>query len=202
MSGLQIKLCGFTRADDARVAVEEGADLIGLVLWAPSPRAVAVEDARRVREVVPAGIPLVGVFVDEQPETIDELVAAIGLDRVQLHGAEPTAEILRHGSRVLRGVRGGDASAVPPGVPVVFDGRFSHTASRDELETHWAAARALGAERLVLLAGGLDADNVADAILAASPYGVDCARGIEQAPGIKDHDRLRRFVAAARGAGT
>jgi phosphoribosylanthranilate isomerase len=200
MSALQIKLCGFTRADDARVAVAEGADLIGLVLWAPSPRAVAVDDARRVREVVPAGIPLVGVFVDEQPETIDELVAGIGLDRVQLHGAEPAAEILRHGERAFRGIRDGDASAVPPGVPVVFDGPFSHSASRDELEAHWAAARALGDERLVLLAGGLDADNVADAVRASRPYGVDCARGIEAAPGIKDHDRLRRFVAAAREA--
>jgi phosphoribosylanthranilate isomerase len=202
MSRLQIKLCGLTRAEDARVAVAAGADLIGLVLWAPSPRSVDLAGARRVREVVPSGVPLVGVFVDEEPETIDELVAEIGLDRVQLHGAEPISEILRHGARALRGVRDGDASAVPPGVPVVFDGPFSKVASRDELEAHWASARALGAERPVLLAGGLDPENVADAVRAARPHGVDTARGTERSPGIKDHDRLRRFVAAAREAET
>jgi phosphoribosylanthranilate isomerase len=202
MTPLQIKLCGFTRPDDARVAVAEGADMIGLILWTSSPRAVAHDDARRIREVVPAGVPLVGVFVDEEPDTLDELVAGIGLDRVQLHGAEPRAEILRHGERALRGVRDGDASAVPDGVPVVFDGPFSHTASRDELEAHWAAAHALRDQRHVLLAGGLDAGNVADAVRAARPYGVDTARGIESSPGIKDHDRLRRFVAAAREADT
>lgn len=197
---LQIKLCGFTRPGDARVAVAEGADMIGLILWAPSPRAISRSDARRVREVVPEGVPLVGVFVDEEPATIDELVREIGLDRVQLHGAEPDAEILRHGARVLRGVRDGDASAVPEGVPVVFDGPFSHTATEDELESHWAAARTLQQERPVLLAGSLDPDNVAAAVRAARPYGVDCARGFETSPGIKDHDRLRRFVAAAREA--
>jgi phosphoribosylanthranilate isomerase len=200
MTPLQIKLCGFTRPEDATLAVQEGADLIGVILWAPSPRAVDRDGARRVREAVPDGVPLVGVFVDEEPDTIDELVAAIGLDRVQLHGSEPVSEILRHGARAFRGVRDGDASAVPAGVPVVFDGPFSHSATRDELEAHWAAARTVGAERSVLLAGGLDPDNVADAVHAARPYGVDCARGIEVAPGIKDHDRLRRFVAAAREA--
>jgi phosphoribosylanthranilate isomerase len=197
---LQIKLCGFTRPEDARVAVAEGADMIGLILWSPSPRAVVTADARRVREVVPEGIPLVGVFVDEEPGTIDELVDEIGLDRVQLHGAEPDAEILRHGARALRGVRDGDASGVPAGIAVVFDGPFSHTATRDELESHWAAARALQDARPVLLAGSLDPGNVADAVRAARPYGVDCARGIESSPGIKDHDRLRRFVAEAREA--
>jgi phosphoribosylanthranilate isomerase len=202
MSALQIKLCGFTRPEDARIAVSEGADMIGVILWSPSPRAITRDDARRVREVVPAHVPLVGVFVDEEPETIDDLIACIGLDRVQLHGAEPRDEILRHAGRVLRGVRDGDASSVPEGVPVIYDGPFSHSATRAELEAHWAAARTLGRERRVLLAGGLDPDNVADAVRAARPFGIDSARGIESSPGIKDHDRLRRFVAAAREADT
>jgi phosphoribosylanthranilate isomerase len=202
MTPLRIKLCGVTRPEDARMAVEQGADMIGLILWAPSPRAVGRDDARRVREVVPAHVSLVGVFVDEQPETVDELIDAIGLDYVQLHGGETEAEILRHGPRAIRGVRDGDVRAVPEGVPVVFDGPFSHTASRAELESHWASARTLQAERPVLLAGSLDHRNVADAIRAARPYGVDTARGIESSPGVKDHDRLRRFVAAAREADT
>jgi phosphoribosylanthranilate isomerase len=200
MSAVRVKLCGFTRPEDARLAVAEGADLIGLILWAPSPRAIDRDGARRVREVVPAHVPLVGVFVDEEPETIDELVEEIGLDHVQLHGREPLSEIERHGDRAFRGVRDGDASAVPAGVPVVFDGPFSHDAARAELEAHWAAARTLAATHPVLLAGGLDPENVADAIRAARPYGVDVARGIELSPGIKDHDRLQRFVAAVREA--
>jgi phosphoribosylanthranilate isomerase len=200
MTRLQIKLCGMTRPEDATLAVQEGADLIGVILWAPSPRAVDRDGARRVREAVPDGVPLVGVFVDEEPETIDELVAGIGLDRVQLHGSEPVSEILRHGPRAFRGVRDGDASGVPDGVPVIFDGPFSRSATRDELEAHWASARRAGADHPLLLAGSLDPENVADAVRAARPYGVDCARGIEAAPGIKDHDRLRRFVAAAREA--
>jgi phosphoribosylanthranilate isomerase len=200
MTPLQIKLCGFTRAEDASLAVAEGADMIGVVLWAPSPRASDRDGARRIREVVPEGIPLVGVFVDEQPDTVDALIAEIGLDRVQLHGSETLDEILRHGPRAVRGVRDGDASAVPSGVPVVFDGPFSRTATRAELESHWQAARELGRERQVLLAGGLDPDNVGDAVRAARPYGIDAARGVERSPGIKDHDRLRRFVAAAREA--
>jgi phosphoribosylanthranilate isomerase len=202
MSALQIKLCGFTRPEDARVAVSEGADMIGVVLWSPSPRAITRDGARRVREVVPADVPLVGVFVDEEPDTIDDLIARIGLDRVQLHGAESREEVMRHGDRAFRGVRDGDASSVPEGVPVIFDGPFSHSASRAELEAHWASARTLGRERHVLLAGGLDPDNVADAVRAARPFGIDSARGIESSPGIKDHDRLRRFVAAAREADT
>jgi phosphoribosylanthranilate isomerase len=85
-------------------------------------------------------------------------------------------------------------------MPVVFDGPFSREATRAELEAHWAEARLVAARRPVLLAGGLDPANVGDAVRAARPQGVDTARGIETSPGIKDHDRLRRFVAAAREA--
>jgi phosphoribosylanthranilate isomerase len=194
----RVKVCGVTRPDDARVAVAAGADLIGMILWSPSPRSTDVEGARRVRQEVPSSIPLVGVFVDEDPDRIEEIAAEVGLDRVQLHGAEPAAVVRRFGERVLRGVRDGDASAVPPGVTVVYDRGFGEHPGEAELAAHWAAARALGAERPVLLAGALDESNVAAAIAAAQPYGVDVARGTESSPGIKDHDRLRRFLAAAK----
>ena len=201
MSALQIKLCGFTRPEDAAVAVAEGADLIGVILWAPSPRAVDPDGARRVREVVPDAVPLVGVFVDEEPETIDELVAGIGLDRVQLHGcgAAPrrscatAPRVPRRARRRCERRAGGRARRVRR---AVLAARPRAPSSR---RTGQRRAR-LGGERAVLLAGGLDPDNVADAVRAARPYGVDCARGIELSPGIKDHDRLRRFVAAAREA--
>jgi phosphoribosylanthranilate isomerase len=196
----RVKICGVTSAADAAVAVEAGADLVGMILWAPSPRAARLEEARRVREVVPPGIELVGVFVDEEAGRIDELCELIGLDRVQLHGSEPAAFVRRFGERAIRGVRDGDLDDVPPGVPVVYDRRFGETPTPGELEAHWAAARAAAQERRVLLAGALHAENVAQAIAAAKPFGVDVARGVESAPGIKDHDLVRRFVAAAKGA--
>ena len=111
-----VKICGVTRPEDAAVAVGAGADMIGVIFWARSPRSVSEEQARAVREVVPACVPLVGVFVDERPERMDELIERIGLDRVQLHGKEPRALVERYGKRAIRGVRDGNLSDVPAGV--------------------------------------------------------------------------------------
>jgi len=196
-----VKICGVTRAEDAAVAVAAGADMIGIVFWAPSPRAATEEQARRVRAAVPAGVPLVGVFVDEDPERIDELVEAAGLDRVQLHGAEPRALIERYGERAIRGVRDGDVSGVPDGVPVIYDRPWGETRDIEALYAHWRLASKLVAGRRLLLAGRLDPDNVAQAVREVRPYGVDCASGVESSAGIKDHERVRRFVAAAKEAG-
>jgi phosphoribosylanthranilate isomerase len=142
----------------------------------------------------------VGVFVDEDPDLVAELADELRLDRVQLHGSEPPAVVERFGARALRGVRDGDASEVPAGVPVVFDRAFGEQPSPEAHRAHWAAARELGRGRAVLLAGALDAGTVAEAVRQAAPYGVDTARGVESAPGIKDHEAIRRFVEAAKGA--
>jgi phosphoribosylanthranilate isomerase len=196
-----VKICGVTRAEDAAAAVAAGADMIGVVFWAPSPRAAGEEQARRVREVVPAGVPLVGVFVDEDPLRIDELVVSVGLDRVQLHGAEPRELIERYGARAIRGVRDGDVSGVPPGVPVIYDRPWGETRDIEALYAHWRLASGLVAGRQLLLAGRLDPFNVAQAVREVRPYGIDCASGVESAAGIKDHERVRRLVAAAKEAG-
>jgi phosphoribosylanthranilate isomerase len=196
----KLKICGLTNAEDARVAVAAGADLAGVILWEPSPRACTVDGARAVREAIPEGVELVGVFVDERPERIEELVELLGLDRVQLHGRESVDELRRFGEGTLRGIRDGDVSGVPAGVPVVYDRGFGEQPSDEALEEHWEAARAIGAERPVLLAGALHAGNVARAIAAARPFGVDVARGVERSPGFKDHDAVRRFAAAAKEA--
>src|SRR5689334_20443719 len=152
---LTVKVCGLTSPGDAEVAVAAGADLCGVILWEPSPRACTVEGARRVREVVPPGIDLVGVFVDERPERVEELISLLGLDRVQLHGRESVEELRRFGAQTLRGIRDGDVSGVPADVPVVYDRGFGSHPGDEELQAHWSAARALTAERTVLLAGAL-----------------------------------------------
>jgi len=196
-----VKICGVTRAEDAAVAVAAGADMIGLVFWPHSPRMATEEQARSVREVVPGSVPLVGVFVDEDPARMDELVETIGLDRVQLHGAEPRALVEHYGARAIRGVRDGDVSDVPPGVPVIYDRPWGETRDIEALYAHWRLASRLVADHPLLLSGRLDPDNVAQAVREVRPYGVDCASGVESAAGIKDHERVRRLVAAAKEAG-
>ena len=196
-----VKICGVTRPEDAAVAVAAGADMIGVILWAPSPRAVGEEAARRVREAVPADVPLVGVFVDEDPGRIDELAESIGLDRIQLHGSEPRELIERYGERAIRGVRNGDVTGIPAGVPVIYARPWGETRDIESLYAHWRLASTLVAARPLLLAGKLDPENVAQAVREVRPYGVDCASGVESAAGIKDHERVRRFVAAAKEAG-
>jgi phosphoribosylanthranilate isomerase len=195
-----VKICGVTRAEDAAVAVAAGADMLGVVFWAPSPRCASEAQARRVREAVPAGVELVGVFVDEHPDRIDELVEEIGLDRVQLHGAEPRALVERYGARAIRGVRDGDLSDVPSGVPVIYDRPWGETRDVEALYAHWRAASGLVADWNLLLAGRLDPGNVAQAVREVRPYGIDCSSGVESAAGVKDHERVRRLIAAAKEA--
>jgi phosphoribosylanthranilate isomerase len=195
-----VKICGVRLPEDAAAAVAAGADMIGVVFWAPSPRCASEQQARRVREAVPSSVPLVGVFVDEDPERMDELVEAVGLDRVQLHGSESRVLVERYGARAIRGVRNGDLSVVPPGVPVIYDRPWGETRDIEALYAHWRAASLLVADWPLLLAGRLDADNVAQAVAEVRPYGVDVASGVESAAGIKDHERVRRFVAAAKEA--
>ena len=195
-----VKICGVTRPEDAAVAVEAGADMIGVIFWPGSPRCASEEQARAVREAVPAGVRLVGVFVDERPQRIDELIESIGLDRVQLHGKEPRALVERYGERAIRGVRDGDLSVVPPGVPVIYDRPWGETRDVEALYAHWRAASGLVDDWNLLLAGRLDPDNVAQAVREVRPYGVDCASGVESSAGIKDHEKVRRLVAAAKEA--
>ncbi len=137
-----------------------------------------------MREAVPAGVPLVGVFVDEDPERIDELVEIAGLDRVQLHGSEPLALIERYGGRAIRGVRDGDVSGVPAGVPVIYDRPVGRDAR------HRVALRALAAReharrrpRSCCSPAGSTPTTSAQAVREVRPYGVDCASGVESAAG-------------------
>jgi phosphoribosylanthranilate isomerase len=195
-----VKICGVTRPEDAAVAVEAGADMIGVIFWPGSPRCASEEQARAVRAAVPAGVRLVGVFVDERPQRIDELIESIGLDRVQLHGKEPRALVERYGERAIRGVRDGDLSVVPPGVPVIYDRPWGETRDVEALYAHWRAASGLVDDWNLLLAGRLDPDNVAQAVREVRPYGVDCASGVESSAGIKDPEKVRRLVAAAKEA--
>jgi phosphoribosylanthranilate isomerase len=194
-----VKVCGVNRPDDLAVAIEAGADLIGFILVDWSPRAITRAAAAELATQVPAGIGRVGVFVDTDPATVTAVAEELALDYVQLHGSEPEAVVGSFGSRAIK------AHRLPKdgelyGATILLDRHFDAAPTADELHEHWALARELGADRRVLLAGALDATNVAAAIRAARPWAVDGVRGTESAPGVKDHDRIRAFVKAAKEA--
>lgn len=194
-----VKICGLTRPADVDAAVEAGADLIGLIFAAWSPRAVTAEAAPALLERVPEGVATVGVFVDEAPARVAEVRAALGLDWVQLHGSEPAELVERFDGHAIKAFR---LPLQDPshGEPILLDRAFHSEPTDAELAEHWDAARLLGASRRVLLAGALRVDNVGAAVRAARPWAVDGVRGTESAPGIKDHELVRAFVRAAKEA--
>jgi phosphoribosylanthranilate isomerase len=194
-----VKVCGVNRADDLAVAVEAGADLIGFILVDWSPRAVTREAAASLADQVPAGVGRVGVFVDEDPATVAAIADELALDFVQLHGSESPEVVAAFGGRAIKAHRLPKPGDIY-GTTVLLDRHFHSEPTPDELCAHWAFARDVGAQRRVLLAGALDAGNVAQAIITAQPWAVDGVRGTESAPGVKDHERIRAFVRAAKEA--
>ena len=183
---MMVKVCGITRREDALAAAEAGASAIGFIFYPQSPRYVAPERAAGLGE----GLDMwkVGVFVDEAPAAIEAVMRAAHLDVAQIYGGDVIA-----GTRVWRAFRmteawgwRGEAEAI------LLDGEKSG-ASFD-----WSLARRAAGK--VIVAGGLDASNVAEAIRIAEPWGVDASSKLESAPGIKDHDKVRAFVKAAREA--
>jgi phosphoribosylanthranilate isomerase len=194
-----VKVCGLNRADDLAVAIEAGADLVGFIFVDWSPRRLRREDAPALAERVPAGVARVGVFVDADPDLVEAIAGELALDHVQLHGTEPPAVVDRFGARAIK------AHRLPVdgelyGATILLDRSFHATPTAAELDEHWRLARALGRERRVLLAGSLDASNVASAIAVAQPWAVDGVRGTESEPGVKDHAKIRAFVRAAKEA--
>lgn len=196
-----VKVCGTTSEEDALLAVAMGADAVGFI-FAPSPRQVSPGIVSDIVKRLPPEILAVGVFRDEAPTRVVEIVNSCGLKGAQLHGHETTeqAHYVRErvpfliqafgaGDPALSRARDYGADAVmldsaSPGSGQVFD---------------WTLAEVPDGVRL-LLAGGLTADNVADAIAQTHPWGVDVATGVEASPGHKDPVKLRTFVAAAKAA--
>lgn len=193
-----VKVCGITNAEDARAAVEAGAGALGFNFYPRSPRYLSAAGAAEITAGVPAGVLKVGVFVNETPERVAEIVREAGLDVAQLHGDEG-ADGVPPGVRVWKAFRVGEgfsleqleafpAEAFLLDTPTELYGGSGHTFD-------WS--RASGAERRILLAGGLDESNVREAIAVAHPWGVDACSRLESAPGKKDYGRMARFIAAA-----
>lgn len=190
---MMVKICGITNREDALAAVEAGASAIGFNFYRESPRYISHTGAAMIGEKLPANVWRVGVFVNESPETIARIVLDSGLDIAQLHG-----------NSKMRGMRVWQAlSAVgPPSGPfsesveaLLVDSPSNESFGGTGKTWDWAQAPYL--EHKIIIAGGLDASNVRTAIEQARPWGVDACSRIEKSPGLKDHDKMRKFIHAA-----
>lgn len=196
-------MCGMTRPEDAHAAAVAGASAVGIVFWPGSPRAVDITTARAIVAALPAGVPAIGVFVNQSLEEIDAAIDGAGLFGVQLHGDEPLDLIARIRRPVIRAVSLqsiDDLDAVPSHVTVLLDAHDPQRRGGTGQTIDWSAAAAIAKRRPIVLAGGLTPRNAGHAISTVRPYAVDVASGIESAPGIKDHHLMTAFVDAVRKA--
>ncbi len=214
----RIKICGITSEADARAAADAGADAVGLNFFRKSRRFLEPVAARQIAAVVPAEVVRVGVFVNSTADEIVKTVDAVGLDYVQLHGDEPPMLLakLSSGVKIVRAFRCGSdglsplaryldecrtLGRVPDAALIDADAGADYGGSGQPADwTRIAQDRAQLGDVPLILAGGLTPENVAAAIAAVRPDGVDVASGVEIQPGQKDATLVRRFVAAARAA--
>ena len=196
-----VKVCGVTRVEDAKAAVEAKVDAIGLNFWPGSKRYVNDDLAREILAVVPASVLKVGVFVNAHPLVVEETLADLKLDRVQLHGDERVSDWAHIGSRkLIRALRVADEAALKEGMAwdaslYICDAFVRGYGGAGQVAP-WSLIADL-APRPFLLAGGLRLENLVEALTATRANGVDVASGIETEPGVKDHSLLREFVALA-----
>jgi phosphoribosylanthranilate isomerase len=207
MEQLKVKICGLTNLEDALAAAEAGADAVGFVLYHKSPRSVDPSTVRMIVKALPPFVLPVGVFVNESVDTVRNTMDTCGLALAQLHGDESSSYCERLGRPVMKALRVKDrisALAVAEyqgraGVRgFVVDACSDHAYGGTGTLADWNLAAELAKTCTLVLAGGLTPENVADAVKAVRPYGVDVSSGVESSPGKKDHGRLRAFVQAAR----
>jgi len=196
MPELWIKICGMCSAADIEAAAAAGADAVGFVFYEPSPRHLSVGAARTLKAAVPARVARVAVFLHPSQAEVDAVIDALQPDWVQTDLQDLDGLRLPPGQRVLPVLRKIGTEPLSGGSRAMLDGGTSGAGVRAD----WTAARALASRCELVLAGGLDAGNVAEAIRAVRPFGVDVSSGVERARGVKDPARIRDFIDAARRA--
>lgn len=202
MSHIRVKVCGITNEEDALRAVRHGADAIGFLLWPGSPRSISLERATAIARMLPPFVWKVGVFVNAPPDEVEHATVAARLDVAQLHGDEDVEQYRHLAVRLVKaiGVSGpGDverALALPPDVMPLVDAddpvRHGGTGQR----ASWELAALIAFARPLILAGGLTAENIVDAVEQVRPWGVDVSSSLEDEPGVKSAKKLAVFFAA------
>ena len=205
---VRVKICGITSAEDARAAVEAGADALGFMFYEPSPRCVTPELAAAIIGELPTHVAKVGVFVDADEATVRATADAAGLDTLQFHGNESPDFCARFELRTIKAFRVKDSESLGQlpdyetdawlldshvkGVPGGTGARFNWDLAVE--------AKRLG--RPILLAGGLTPENAADAVGQIAPFGLDVSSGVEASPGRKDAAKVAALIANAKGTAT
>jgi phosphoribosylanthranilate isomerase len=193
-----VKICGITLSEDAEAAVKAGAAAIGFVFWPGSPRFIDPYRARAIAATLPPFVTTVGVFVNQPIEYVTGVASLVRLGAVQLHGDETIEYAAALSGPVVKALSPGDGQAAvwPARTMLLLDVHDPVRRGGTGRTIDWTAAARVAAERRVLLAGGLTPENVAEAVLRVRPFGIDVSSGVERAPGIKDHQRLRALFEA------
>ena len=208
MTPVQIKICGVRNIRDARACIELGASMIGLNFYPQSPRYIELRVARQIVETIPHSVKAVGVFVDSTADEVRSTANAAAIRCVQLHG-DFSPETCRQLAREFRVIRAfaTDARFQPKEVSlfsecdVLVDAYHPNLRGGTGLTCDWPAARAtLPFARFLILSGGLNAQNVGQAIATVTPHAVDVCSSVESVPGAKDYRAIKNFVAAVRMA--
>lgn len=202
MRRARIKICGITRTQDARLAADLGADALGLVFYAGSKRAISLQQARAIRESLPAFVSLIGLFVDPEEAEVRAVLDTVHLDGLQFHGNEQAEFCLRFGVPYIKAVRVRpdvdplqQAAQHPRAAAILLDAWDPHLMGGTGQEFDWTVARDVVEHSAVpvVLAGGLRADNAAQAIKDVAPWALDLSSGVESEPGVKDPAKLKAF---------
>ena len=197
-----VKVCGITNADDALMVASAGVAALGFVFWPKSPRVVTPEVVRDLAPRLPAHVLRVGVFVNARPSEVAGVVAAANLNAAQLHGDEDPYGYTSIGVPLLKAMPltteadAERASKLPPEIVPIVDAADHVRRGGTGEQANWALAARLAATRPILLAGGLHAGNVADAIRIVRPWGIDVSSGVESRPGKKSPEKVLAFLAA------
>ena len=200
----EIKICGITNPDDALAAARAGADALGFIFYPRSPRCVSPKWAREIIAGLPRGVAKVGVFVNDDPERIEEIAEVCGLDLLQFHGDEtpdycrrfPASMVIKALSPRTAGDLEGAADYQVRAILVdaFAPGLYGGTGKT----SNWELARTIGESFPLILSGGLNGGNIQDAIASVSPCAVDINSGVESSPGRKDHDKVREIIEMIR----
>jgi phosphoribosylanthranilate isomerase len=209
MPKVKVKICGITNWPDARRAVEAGATLLGFNFYAKSPRYIAPAKARRIVRRLPKHVFAVGVFVNETEQRMLAIARSVGLDRLQLHGDESPASIIRltRSLPVIKAVRAGnsfrlvDLAKFKRASAILLDGFDRQRPGGTGKTFNWHLARRAKRFARIFLAGGLTPENVGDAIRTAEPYAVDVCSGVEASFGKKDPERIEALMRAVKAVG-
>lgn len=211
---MKVKICGITNLEDALTAVEAGADALGFIFYAQSPRCISKREAKRILQQLPAFVEKVGVFVNSSPEEIEETCRTLKLTLVQLLGDSYTSGVVRRLSMpVMRAFRVSEAfnaclaynflkrSKTTTVLLDTYDAkRYGGTGKSIELKRAKALVQEISEFGYVVLAGGLTPTNVAETIQEVRPFGVDVASGVEREAGKKDPEKVWTFVRSAKAA--